>query len=248
MTGQAVFRRALLDANEPVPDGLLDGRGDPAGRRYSVYRNNVAVSLTEALQTGFPVLRKLLGTENFDRLAGLYLRAHPPQSPVMTQYGQAMPVFLSGFEPLKHIGYLPDVARLELALRGSYHAADATPVDARRLADADPEHLARAQFAFAPAVALVTSRWPLHDIWRFNTEDGAPKPRAVPQPVLITRPDFDPMPHPLTPADAACLEALMAGQTLARAVASGEAEDAAFDVGTLLTLLAAGNAIVDIQY
>lgn len=248
MTGQAVFRRALLDATEPVPDGLLDGRGGPAGRRYSVYRNNVAVSLTEALQTGFPVLRKLLGTENFDRLAGLYLRAHPPQSPLMMQYGQEMPAFLSGFEPLKHIGYLPDVARLELALRGSYHAADATPVDARQLADADPERLARAKFSFAPAVALVTSRWPLHDIWRFNTEDVAPKPRAVPQPVLITRPDFDPMPHPLTPADAACLEALMAGQTLAHAVASGEAEDAAFDVGTLLTLLAAGNAIVDIQY
>ena len=248
MTDQSVFRDALLDAAAAVPDGLIDGHGGPAGRRYSVYRNNVAVSLTEALHTGFPVLLKLLGETNFDRLAGLYLRAHPPQSPLMMHYGQKMPAFLDGFDPLKHIGYLPDVARLELALRRSYHAADAAPVEPRRLAAADPERLAGARLIFAPAVEYVPSRWPLHDIWRFNTEDGAPKPRAVAQPVVITRPDFDPVPHPLTPAEAACLTALQQGRPIARAVSDGEAHDVDFDIGPLLNLLVTGRAIVDIHF
>lgn len=92
------------------------------------------------------------------------------------------------------------------------------------------------------------SRWPLYDIWRYNAEDGAPKPRAIAQSVLITRPEFDPIPHPLTHGEVAYLHALRGGLSVAGAVEAGEAEDAAFEIGPLLGLLVAGQAIVDITY
>ena len=44
--------------------GVSAGAGRPAGRRYAVYLNNVAVSLTEALATGFPAVAALLGEES----------------------------------------------------------------------------------------------------------------------------------------------------------------------------------------
>ncbi len=248
MTGQSAFHHALLDPAEPVPAGLLDGHGGLAGRRYAVYRNNVAASLTDALRTGFPVIRKLLGDANFDRLAGLYLRAHPPRSPLMMHYGGNLPDFLTSFAPLRHIGYLADVARLELALRRSYHAADARPFDPGRLEEFSGEDLARARIEVAPSLEMVRSRWPLYDIWRFNTLDGAPKPQAIPQSVLITRREFDPEPHPLTLAQAVCLEALFAGKPMAEAVAAGEAEAEDFDLEALLTLLISNYGITDLTF
>ena len=58
---QTEFRSAILDPDVARPAGLVDGQGRAAGRRFDVYRNNVAVSLSEALETAFPVIAKLVG-------------------------------------------------------------------------------------------------------------------------------------------------------------------------------------------
>lgn len=243
---QSEFRAALIDARLPAPVGLHDGAARPAGRRFDVYRNNVAVSLTEALHEGFPVIARLLGKTNMDGLAGMFLRARPPQSPLMMHYGDGFPEFLAGLEQLSHLGYLPDVARLELALRRAYHAADAAPLDPVRLAQVAPEDLLGARLGFTPAATLLRSPWPIYDIWRFNTEPDAPKPRAVAQDVLITRPDFDPAPHPLPPGAAAWIAALMAGETWSAADDDARADEPDFDPAAPLTLLIQGGAITQL--
>lgn len=243
---QDQFRAALLNPAQAVPAGLLDKADAPAGRRFDVYRNNVAVSLTEAMRTGFPVITRLLGEKNMDGLAGIFLRAHPPRSPLMMHYGQDFPDFLSGFEPLAHLAYLPDVARLELALRRSYHAADTAPVDPDALGTIDPEALMQTSFEFAPAMILLRSPWPLFDLWRFNTEDGAPKPRAIAQDVLITRAEFDPLPHALPPGGADFIAALIDGRTLGAAHETAVAATPDFDLGATLALLLRGGAIISL--
>ena len=240
---QTAFRRALLDPHTPVPEGLVDRAGAPAGRRFSVYRNNVAVSLTEALQTGFPVLEKLLGPGNFAQLAGLYLRAHPPKSPLMMYFGEDLPAYLEAFEPLKHIGYLPDIARLELGLRKSYHAADSRPLPAQDLAALTDQSVLR----LAPAAIYLASPWPLWDIWQFNTQENAPKPRAIAQHVLITRAEFDPTPHALNPAEGAFVAALKDHMPLGDALAKAAATEPDFDMTPVLTLLVQGNALIQSQ-
>src|SRR6056297_582067 len=189
---QTEFHDALLDAARAVPQGLKDGAGRPAGSRFSVYRNNVAVSLTEALELGFPALHALLGDDRFKAVMGRFLRQHPPDTPMISHYGAALPGFLAGFEPLQHLGYLPDVASLELALRQSYHAADAAPIDPAALQALAPDALMAARFDLAPALRIVRSDWPVHGIWAYKMQPGAPKAVQEAQRVLVLRPEFDP--------------------------------------------------------
>ena len=240
MSAQAGFRAAVLDPQAAVPEGLRDGQGRPAGKRFDVYRNNVAVGLTEALVTGFPVIHKLVGDRFFRAMAGVYLRTHPPASPLMMFYGEHMPQFLRRFGPAQSLPYLPDVARLELAMRESYHAADAVPVEAAVLGQMAPEALMSARVGLAPALRIVRSSYPVHGLYRFNMEPGAPKPQPVAETVLVTRPGFDPVQDPVSPADADFIEALAAGHPLGVALSLGAETP---DLAALLGLLLRRNAI-----
>ena len=90
------------------------------------------------------------------------------------------------------------------------------------------------------------SDWPLFDIWQFNMIEGAAKPRAIKQSVLITRAAFDPQPHPLEPAQAAWIAAIDDGATVESAQDAALFSDAAFDLAPLLGLLLQQGAVVKI--
>jgi len=241
---QAQFRQAMLDPSAAVPMGIVNPDGAPANKRFNVYRNNVAVSLTEALEAGFPVVRKLVGDEFFRAMAGVYLRTHPPKSPLMMHYGDAMPQFLRRFPPAKSLGYLPDIAEVELALRAAYHAADTTPIDPDALTAVAPDALMSLRLTLSPAVRVVTSDFPVHGIYLANTTKDAPKPLARAESIMITRSGYDPQVHDINTAAAACVMQLQAGKSLGEALATA---DETLDLGAVLGLLLANAAITRIH-
>lgn len=245
MGAQSQFAQALLDPAQPVPDGVVDPSGRPAGKRFNVYRNNVVVSLLDAMETAFPVIRKLIGAENFRNLAGVYVRQYPPTSPLLMFYGSDFPSFLDNFAPLAHVPYLSDVARLELARRSTYHAADARPVSADALSQIAPDSLMHLRLTLAPALQIVASRYPVMAIWDYNMTPDAPQPPAEAQTVLITRPALDLQMQVIPPAVAAFLSALQQGNPLDTAFDTASALDGAFDLTAGIVLLLQSELIVE---
>ena len=124
---QSEFSKALLEPSQPTPQGVIRPDGKPAGKRFDVYRNNVVVSLIGALGDGYPAVRKTVGEKFFDAVASVYVRSHPPKTPLMIFYGDSFADFLDRFEPAQQIPYLADVARLEWARRRAYHARGRGP-------------------------------------------------------------------------------------------------------------------------
>ncbi|MBV1867595.1 MAG: putative DNA-binding domain-containing protein [Marinosulfonomonas sp.] len=241
---QSEFITALLDPDKAVPAGLSDPQGRPAGSRFSVYRNNVAVSLTEALKTAFPVICKLVGDEFFQAMAGVYLRAHPPKSPLLMFYGVDMPEFLTGFEPVANLGYLPDIARLEFALRQSYHAADTQAIAPKVLQAMPTDQLMGATLQLAPSARLLQSQWPIHALWLANTRNDAPKVQMAAQDVLVVRREFDPEPMLLGTGAGAFIEALGKGRTFGEAIKTA---GTGFDLTAALGILLGGGVITKIS-
>jgi Putative DNA-binding domain len=225
-----------------LPPGLSARRADEVARRFAVYRNNVAFGLVEALRRRFPVVEQLVG-EAFARAAfGAFAAAHPPQSPLMMQYGARMPDFLAGFPPAACLPYLPDIARIELARGRAYHAADVTPMAAPELAAA-AARIGAGPLRLHPSLSVVHSAYPVHSIWAMNQPGAAVRPVDLAQreAVLVARPRLTVVTEAAAPAEAAFVEALASGAAPDAAALRGRQVAPGFDpVPALARLIGAG--------
>lgn len=237
---QSAFRAALSRGD--LPAGVTATDPDEAARRYAVYRNNVAVSLTQALGRRFPVIERLVGADFFSALAKAYLAADPPRSPVLSQWGAGFADFLAGFAPLAKWPYMADVARLEYARGVAFHAADADLIEPAILATADPEKL---RLTLHPSVAILSLSRPAVSIWAQNQPGAQQSPLPPgPQIALILRsPCFNVLVEALSPADAALIEALHQGETLAFAAEQAQQVDPYHDPAPRLIWLMQQGAI-----
>src|SRR5215471_6376733 len=85
------FATALLDPNQPTPALVTAMHGKTAMRRYNVYRNNVTVSLIDALAAIYPAVQRITGVDFFRAMARFHVRAAPPSSPLLLEYGHDFP-------------------------------------------------------------------------------------------------------------------------------------------------------------
>lgn len=237
--GAADFGKALWDPEADTPAGLIGPDGKTAPKRFNVYRNNVIVSLTEALEQTFPAIRNLLGDDYFKALARAFVVQHPPKSPVLIWYGSEFAAFLEDFPPLAAYPYLADVARVEWAWVQAFHAADAEPLDPAALGSVAPDAIGSVRFKPHPSAVLVASRWPVCDLVRLNRFEqgtGAAIDRLdTPQTVLISRPALDVELLQLRPGGDVFAYALLSGAALGEAAALAEAQEAEFSLSDCLS-------------
>lgn len=234
------FARALLDPELPVPAGVAGPAGTVRAERFAVYRNNVAVGLTEALRSTFPVVNRLVGDAFFTVMAREHALRRPPQSPVLLAYGAEFPAFIAGFEPAESLPYLADVARLEWSWLDAYHAAEAAPLAIENLQNIPAAHLPGLRLTLHPSTRFLSLEHPALAIWRLHQGDSEPDGLELeggPEEVLITRP------HALVetlhlPAGAHAFgKTVRAGGSIADAAAAGLDANAGLDLAGLLPLL-----------
>lgn len=243
---QKEFAKGLLDPATPPPQGVIGPKGRAPGKRYDVYRNNVVVSLSEALAAAYPVVKKLVGEEFFTAMAGAHVRQFPPKTPLMIHYGQDFPRFLAGFPPVSHLPYLPDVARLERARRMAYHGADAAPCPPEKLAELEGNKLFSTQFIMHPTLHIIRSKYPVFSIWRYNsTDDQSPLPEGG-EMVLISRANDKLNMQLINRSTAIFIEALPE-HTLGVAIDKATTQEPEFNLTTNLTDLLSAGLLVDIK-
>jgi hypothetical protein len=244
----AAFARALLQPDAPCPAGLKTWNGSDPAKRFAVYRNNVVVSLVDALADSFPVVQALVGEEFFRALAAEFARANPPRSPVLAWYGDGFADFVENFPPAAGLPYLADVARLEWLRVEAWHAADAKPLPLAEMAArlADEAALPALRLALHPSLRLLRSAHPVVSLWAAHqAEDVSAALGATDfadaEAALVVRDGLDVDILRIEPGAAEFVECLLRGAALGEAAQTA----APFDLPATLGLLLRSGTIIE---
>lgn len=253
MSLQPAFAAALLDPSAPRPPGLRAWNGSDPSPRYDVHRNNATTSLVRALEDGFPVACALVGDDFFRAMAREYVRAEPPRSPVLIEYGGGFAGFIAGFAPASSLPFLADVARLERARLEAFHAADAASLDAAAFAPwlQAPDALMRRRAVLHPSLRLVPRARCVLELWRAHQPGEENRlPEALDaaagegrQDLLVLRPALEVQAWALPPGACMALSALRSGATVGEAL-SAAAGEPKFDLAAVVAVLVQHGALV----
>ncbi len=205
-------------AGREVEDLILPAATLTARERLGIYADMYYWRLIDVLAEDHRRLRDFLGAAEFGRLARAYLHRHPSRHPNLAHLGAGFADFLRDeAEEVSMRGLAVDLARLERAFSRVFDAKEDPVIAAEDLLAIDPEE--RAELCLEPISALELLRLD-HALPGWLDDDmpaaAPPEPRACH--VLVYRRDYEVFRLDLTPAQAACLEAIIAGENLLEAL------------------------------
>ncbi|MBU2286043.1 MAG: DNA-binding domain-containing protein [Gammaproteobacteria bacterium] len=244
---QEDFAKALFAPADVVDPRVRQLTVQPA---FAVYRNTVMKACIDALEANFPAVARLVGTEWFRAAAAVHVATEPPSDGRLLHYGDSFADFLKHFEPAAELGYLPDVARLDVFWRQAHAAPDASPIHPSAIARCTQEQLVRLHVAPHPA-----ARWawfsdsPAYTIWSRNRQDGPVDDSEIVwrgEGALLTRPHDAVAWQYASRADCAFMDACAAGLALPDAAERALVADPEADLSAVLAgLLRAGALMGD---
>jgi hypothetical protein len=245
----AVFCSALLRPERETPSLIAGPKGKGVVKRYNVYRNNVAVSLIEALAATFPAVRRITGEEFFRAMARFHIRETPPNSPLLFEYGRDFPAFIAAYEYAQGMPWLADVAHIERAWLDAYHAADAEPLSPTAFAAVPAGRLGDLVLTSHPSARIVRSRFAAVTIFAANrvSDPFDAIDAGEPEDALITRPGFEVDVRRLPAGGAEFLSSLIVGETLGVAADAALQACPSFDIGTAIAGMLEAGAFTSLE-
>jgi hypothetical protein len=230
---QQAFLRSVLAGQEDAPEEL--GRllrTPPAGSihaRWHVYARGFLARLVEAIENDYPALSKVLGEGPLRSLTARYVSRFPPRSHDLGRFGDRLAALLEADALTGDLPFLPDLARLEWAVAEAFVAPDVPELRWADLALLGPEAASEAPLALRPGAALVSSTWPIFEIWSCRDQPteaiDVPLSRAA-RTVLVSRRGVEIVCRPAAGMEVSLFRATESGGRLADAVAEdGERAD-----------------------
>jgi len=168
---QKMFADFLNRENDDVLQHVQSSEHLSAQEHVAIYQNSVRGALQNGLKEIYPVCLKLVGEDFFLMMADEYIDQTPSHSSDLGHYGEDFADFIATFPPAESLPYLPDTVRLEWAWHTIYDAANTTRLDFQKLAACYNQEGGNIVFALPPASVLLSSPYPIHQIWEMNQAD-----------------------------------------------------------------------------
>ncbi len=174
-----------LQPDEVLHASLLGGPSLSVERGLQIYHNAYRARLLEVLRADFPAVHYWLGDEQFDQLAGDFLRGCPSAHFSLRWLGERFPDYIQQHLVAEQRDELVELARLEWCFTLAFDAADAAPLSLEQMASMPAEEWPGLQVQLLPCVQYLTLTYNSLALWQAAKASAAfPLSQNLPEPVL----------------------------------------------------------------
>ena len=212
------LQACVLDGARAIDAQVIGATPDDIRARLAIYSNAYRTRLTEALASNYPALAKLLGADDFARLASRYISAHVSRHASIRYFGDQLSTFLATDAGYCSVSLLAELAAWEWAMTEVFDAADASTLAVESLTSRPAAEWAGLRFKLHPAVRRLELRWNVPPIWKALTSEGvrpAPERGHEPRSWVLWRADLQVRFRSVETPEAAALRAVADGREFA---------------------------------
>ena len=203
---------------------ILPSHSLTASERVGVYQGMYLMRMVEALATDYPVIKHFLGDDAFDELVTDYVARYPSRSYTLNRLGDHLPQFLADRPDWSQDGFLPDLARFELAMTEVFDEEETPVLSGEDLEAVPPEAWEEARLRPIAALRLLElEHVVVPHLTAFHRDRPCPKPMKLPSWVVVYRRDYSVLRLELSTPEFALLSSLVDGTPLGEALADAVA-------------------------
>lgn len=226
-TVEEALASATLDreiASEPVERIVRPSHSMTSSERIGVYHGMYLLRMEEALAVDYPLLRRFLGPQCFERLVLEYVERYPSRSYTLNRLGDRVPQFFLDRTEWPDAAFLHDLARLELAMTEVFDEQESAPLTSADLEAVAPEDWERLRLQPIAAFRLLELRHAvIPQLLAHHRDQSPPRPRRRASWVALYRRDYSVMRLEMTRAEHGLLRTLVDGAPLGEALAEAAA-------------------------
>jgi hypothetical protein len=199
--------------------GLLKPTREGKPPLLQIYRHAYRSRLTDALRDTYPVLHRVLGDEEFDRVAAAFITARPSRRPSIRWFGAELADFLAANPALLPHPALIDLVRMEWALGTTFDGPDAPVLQVHELLAVPAEAWPALHFRPHPTLTVILLDWAVEALWSAvsaNPEAETEAPEGLEHRLLVWRREERNHWRSASDEEAELLAACCAGEPFAR--------------------------------
>lgn len=190
--------------------------------QLEIYRQQYWLRHSSSLVEDFPGLGGILSQRAWEKLVEGYLAAHAPEGWTLRDLGRHLPAYIAEAADLPHQALCLDMARLEWAFIELFDAAEAPPLDLKKLASLPANSLEAGSIVLHPALVLLEVQYPVATLRQqlvahaeASHSEAVPIPEPDPRQLVLYRGQNLRLYHrPVPPEAFALLQAMQRGLSL----------------------------------
>jgi len=171
---QKEFQEYLFHVSDVIQHHIVESKIVSTEMRLSIYQNAYYSRLLESLETTYPILKKYMGEEDFEKMGYQYIHQYYSTYRSIRWFGDKMDDFLRKHSDYRELPHLCELSKFEWMMCLVFDAADADTVSLQQIGNIAPEHWENMRFKQHPSLHFLQLEWNVVAIWQAFSENEMP--------------------------------------------------------------------------